>query len=222
MTDYQGSTTGFHVSMPTAPFQSVLVEEAGRLIRRIKDHGYQKTYGFDVTVEVFDSYGRLRSVRYASGDAHAMHGTGRTLQAIVDQWTGETLYTFERDASDRHIVAVVDSTGQRFRYAYDDDRLVSKTAPDGAMTRYRYDEFYNLIEITVPEGHRLVFDYKKKKDWLVWMQAFGVEYHFEYRSAWPDHDWTIRTDNRGNLVRWDYHGDTTLVTTAKCLDEKPG
>jgi YD repeat-containing protein len=221
MTVYQGNTTALHIS--SDPFHNILVEEPGRLIRKMRDHGYQKRYGPDVKLEVFDSQGRLRSVQYWNGEASWMYYRGGSMQAqaIVNQWTGETMLSF--DWKNNHIVKARDSAGQSFQYGYEGDQLVSVTAPDGSITRYRYDNFHNLIEIVTPQGDRRIFDYDQRRDWLVRMQVAGMDYRFKYGQESVHHYWTIRTDNRGNLVRWDFHDDTeqTLMTTAKCLDEKP-
>jgi YD repeat-containing protein len=212
---YERDTTALHTSAD--PFQSVLVEEPGRLIRSLKDHGYQKRYGPDVKREVFDPKGRLRSVQYWNGEAHGMHYKGDSLQAIVNQWTGKTAASFEW--KNGQIVEARDSGGQSFQYRYDGHHLVSVTGPDGAVTRYRYDDRSNLTELALPQRHA-VFHYDKKRDFLIRLQVARMDYRLEYGQESVHHYWTIRTDNRGNLVRWDYHDDSTLVTTAKCLDEK--
>ena len=216
--EYRAGPSGFYES--TSSFPSVIVEEAGRLIRYIKDNGYQQRYGRPVLVEVFDSQGRLRSVRLANGEAHARRNNKtEKLFSIANQWTGGILYAFERDASGRHIAALRDSTGKNFRFTYDDNRLVAKTTPSGAVEHYSYDEAFNLVEIR-DQNSSIKLGYDIVRDYLVRVDASEMHYHFRYGAESPEHQWTIRTDNKGNFVRWDFHKDTNemLKMTANCLE----
>ena len=220
--EYRADPSGLYES--TTPFPSVIVEEASRLIRYIKDDGYQQRYGRPVLVEVFDSQGRLRSVRFANGEAHARRNNkAERLSSIVNQWTGETIYAFERDASGGRIAGLRDSTGRNFRFTYDDNRLVAKTAPSGAVEHYSYDEAFNLVEFR-DQNSSIKLGYDALRDYLVKVDGPEMRYHFRYGAESPEHQWTIRTDNNGNFVRWDYYyrNDTneTLKMTANCLETK--
>jgi YD repeat-containing protein len=143
----------------------------------------------------------------------------RSCLAFTSQWTSGILYAFERDASGRHIAAVRDSTGKNFRFTYDDNRLVAKTTPSGAVEHYSYDEAFNLVEIR-DQNSSIKLGYDIARDYLVRVDASGMHYHFRYGAESPEHQWTIRTDNKGNFVRWDFHKDTNemLKMTANCLE----
>lgn len=221
MTSYHPYATGLHTSLSNARYPSMLIEDAGRVMRRIEGAGYLDTFGRYVTGEVFDTQGRLRTVRYATGEVHEVRYEGDALRAVVNQETGETLYAFESDASG-HIVTMVDPLARRYRYSYEGDRLTSVTAPDGATTRYRYDDELNLIGITYPDGAQASLTYIKEKDWLIRMQAPHMDYRYEYGESSPDHLWTLRTEQGGNVVRWDFYSatGTTLVTSIERLDAK--
>jgi YD repeat-containing protein len=141
----------------------------------------------------------------------------------VNQWTGETIYAFERDASGGRIAGLRDSTGRNFRFTYDDNRLVATTAPSGAVEHYSYDEAFNLVEFR-NQNSSIKLGYDALRDYLVKVDGPEMRYHFRYGAESPEHQWTIRTDNNGNFVRWDYYyrNDTneTLKMTANCLETK--
>ena len=87
---------------------------------------------------------------------------------------------------------------------------------------YEYSSGLNLIRARLRDQAEARFSYNEQKDWITGMKAGGLEYTFKYEEESPTRYSTIRTDNAGNLARWDFDDKTGggLVTVVQYQDGK--
>jgi PKD repeat protein len=220
VTTYRETDRGKYAAV-VGQFSSTLEMDKERVIRRIEGAGYLKTFGRYVTSEIFDAKGRLVAVRYATGEEHEVRYAGDVLKSVVDKATGKSIYDFETN-KDGKITSLVDSAGRRIRYTYERKTLGAVTGPDGTATRYRYSGGLNLTEVRYPDKAQANLEYNEEKDWLVRLRAAGIDHRFEFGEDSPKHFWTMRTDQEGSVVRWDFDDGEggELVTTVERLDGK--
>ena len=172
-------------------------DEAGRVDSEKTFDGRVMKYGWsaaghlsqidypDATQRVLthDRCGRLSSDRTQdSVITYQRDRTGRLLAATLEERGERTVTLFERDAHGRVIAEAQGS--RRIGFAYDTDgRRVGRVLPNGATTRYAYDDTNGLTRLA-HDGFELSFE----RDAIGREIARGADARFALRSTWDSAD----------------------------------
>jgi RHS repeat-associated protein len=143
-------------------------DDAGRVNEETSFHGRKLSYTYDLGEN-------LSRIEYPDGSFRALwydplgnvvsdsspHGTikferdrlGRTKKAILAEYNGKVITTFERDAFGR--VMKETQNDRALRYEYDDrGRRAARVLPNGSTTRYHHDPFGALVGVD-HDGHKV-------------------------------------------------------------------
>jgi RHS repeat-associated protein len=143
-------------------------DDAGRVNEETSFHGRKLSYAYDLAEN-------LSRIDYPDGTFRALwydplgnvvadnspHGTikferdrlGRTKRAVLAEYNGKVVTTFERDAFGRVIKET--QNDRAIRYEHDDrGRRTARILPNGSTTRYHYDPLGALVGVD-HDGHKV-------------------------------------------------------------------
>jgi RHS repeat-associated protein len=156
------------ITNPRAEEYRLHYDDAGRVIEETSFHGrtLRYTYSLAENLSRIDYPDRtFRNLAYDPlGNVTAdlsPHGTiklerdrlGVVTKAVLTEYNGKVVTTFERDAFGRVIKETQDE--RAITFAYDEQgRRTARTLPNGATTRYHYDGHGDLVGVE-HDGHRV-------------------------------------------------------------------
>lgn len=185
---------------PLGDVVSYVYDLTGRLKKHTGPTGAVTSYVYDLMgnrTGMTDSLGRVTSSVYDE------------LNRVVSMTDPLGTQTYAYDALGRPVTQT-DATGHVTRFTYRaDGYLASRTAPDGAVTRYEYDGNGNRISILDPTGNLTTFQYDALNRLARVTQPGGASSVFAYDA---NGNQTSLTDSANGLTRTTYDALNRVIT----------
>ncbi|EBF5187279.1 hypothetical protein FH022_15120 [Listeria monocytogenes] len=166
--------------------KSYTYDGIGRILSETDSYG-TKSYSYDVNGNKISEINELgERTQFAYDTANRL-----TKTIFADGSTTQNVYD-----SAGHLITTIDQLGYETQYEYDPilNQKTKETAPNGAVTSYRYDTLGNLLETTFPDGSTESNVYNSLNQLIEKTEKNGTK--TTYRYDYNGNTLEINTNNR--------------------------